>query len=759
MKTFYHAFIFLCTLALTILHIDSNAQVNNCPGCVPDVSCTISPAYPSLCPKKLPDGKVGLAYDQTLSSYMPAYFIDPGTGINLTLLEIEILNIVNLPYGLSWTSNIYPNKVYYPSSNPPTTEHGCVRICGTPLLTSSDSIKVDFRVKVDAGIGGIVTQNKSFKIAINILAGSSGNSGFSVTNGTGCAPITSSFQTNFPSNGNPSYSYAWNFGNGLTSPVENPPAQTYSTAGTYQVTLSTTIDTFPYMLKSVEILGSDCTDFLSDPDFYAIVKQGNTEVLNTHKAPYSASIDQIPPVQLNFNPIRLKNATYKLQIWDEDGGFGGADDSCGQVTFNGFNAGVFTQTTGALIIKYEISHQKLIFYDTVKITVYPNPSVPVIQPSPNDSVCVNDSILLSAPQASSYQWYKDTVQIVNAGQQNYTAGSNGNYALKITNSYGCSAKSAPVKLTFVPNPPKPALWTFNGTLNTNLSGFILQWYWEGQALTGANKMTYIPVLSGNYYVKASNVFGCSTHSDSVFITCPIASPIVVNPNDTACVNDTIILLASGGGSYQWYKDTIIISGANSVKYGSIQSGMYQYKVTNSFGCAVKSAPVQIQFMPNPVKPLILVSGNQLSTVSAGNTLQWYFHGQAIQGANQSNYLTKGSGYYAVEAENAAGCKTKSDSIFVNYIGIQENETRLKDLNIYPNPSKGIIQIDFTGEETAQYTFQLLDLLGRTLQEETANILSGKKFEKKMDISIYGSGMYMLMIQSPNHQSVSKIIIE
>jgi PKD repeat protein len=61
---------------------------------------------------------------------------------------------------------------------------------------------------------------------------------FSV-NGLGCTvPLTVTFNNTGSSGAG--YSYNWNFGNSQTSPIANPPSQTYSSAGTYNVSLTIT---------------------------------------------------------------------------------------------------------------------------------------------------------------------------------------------------------------------------------------------------------------------------------------------------------------------------------------------------------------------------------------------------------------------------------------------------------------------------------------------------------------------------------------
>jgi len=71
-------------------------------------------------------------------------------------------------------------------------------------------------------------------------------------NGLGCTvPLTVSFANTGSSGAN--YSYNWSFGNNQTSTSANPPSQTYSSAGTYNVTLTITNTT------------SQCTATVTEP--------------------------------------------------------------------------------------------------------------------------------------------------------------------------------------------------------------------------------------------------------------------------------------------------------------------------------------------------------------------------------------------------------------------------------------------------------------------------------------------------------------
>ena len=56
----------LATLLLLAIPRTAYAQ---CEGCVPDLGCTASPAFPTLCPATAPDATAGLYYEVDLDVY------------------------------------------------------------------------------------------------------------------------------------------------------------------------------------------------------------------------------------------------------------------------------------------------------------------------------------------------------------------------------------------------------------------------------------------------------------------------------------------------------------------------------------------------------------------------------------------------------------------------------------------------------------------------------------------------------------------
>jgi hypothetical protein len=492
-----------------------NVAWSQCPGCMVNAGCTVSPAAPTICPDTLPDGTAMQVYAEDISFYLPAEFVDDGTGFTVSLDQMTVLNVTGLPYGLNWETNAV-NNIYYPSSNPPATEHGCARICGTPLMPGNYTVTVFVRAEVTvSGIGQTVDDN--FTLPLRILAASSSNSNFSINNPMGCVPLITGFVNNLPSGGNSGYSYLWNFGNGNQSTLENPPAQNYLTAGSYTVSMQTTIDTIGYFLNSVSVLAATgCNDSpFSAPDYYFILKQGGTTL---YTSGYIDNTD--PPVTFSFTPISLSNVTYDLEIWEYDTGLAGDDDYCGTVSFNGHTAGTQTLTSGSLIASFTIDHPVLVINATDTIEVYPSPQVSAIVFLPNDSICAGDSIelMVQATGAMSYQWYRDTLAILNATDSIYYAKQSGTYYCEAMNSFGCRTLSNEKEIVVIPNPPKPTFWITGNTLNTNLGGYFLQWYFEGDPINGATGMVCAVTATGNYFLVATNNFGCTNVSDTVYVT-------------------------------------------------------------------------------------------------------------------------------------------------------------------------------------------------------------------------------------------------
>lgn len=507
-------------VSLIALLVYSQAVNAQCPGCIIDQGCTVNPAAPTLCPAVLPDGLQNTPYDENVTFYMPAQFVT--SGFNVTLNQITVTNITGMPQGLNWQTSASPSNVFYPSSNPPATERGCVKICGTPAVFGQFNIIVSVTAEVTTPIGN-VTQNETFSLPILITSPPGANSSFSYNPSFGCSPLDVDFEATILPFGLEEVTYDWDFGNGSTSTLQIPPTQTYQTPDTYYVSLNT--KKYAYRLSSVSVstTGSNwCGDIeepslpfvgcTSSPDIYfEFTNNGATQTSSTIDDQNSATFSNLTYV--------LGDPLISLQFYDED--LISGNDNLGLFLYTVTGPGTFNISTseisGTFIIDTVFSQQ---FTDIDTVIVFPTPAVPVISASGNVEFCQGDSVTLSvAANNSTFQWYlNDTTMMIGNVFPDLTVNTSGSYSVVETNEFGCNNLSANQNVIVNPLPAAPSLIVDGGYINSSATG-NLQWYFNGSPITGATQANLLYTDTGMYTLAVTTVDGC-VNSSTVQITTP-----------------------------------------------------------------------------------------------------------------------------------------------------------------------------------------------------------------------------------------------
>jgi len=98
--------------------------------------------------------------------------------------------------------------------------------------------------------------------------------------------------------------------------------------------------------------------------------------------------------------------------------------------------------------------------------------------------------------------------------------------------------------------------------------------------------------------------------------------------------------------------------------------------------------------------------------------------------------------------NGDGCESNCTST----LGVNENETKKKNLIIIPNPTKNFIQIQNKLNSIESFEYKIFDLLGRIIK-------SGKsKYNEQINIESLTNGNYIIQIEMENgEKSAYKII--
>ncbi|MCD8529389.1 MAG: T9SS type A sorting domain-containing protein [Flavobacterium sp.] len=85
--------------------------------------------------------------------------------------------------------------------------------------------------------------------------------------------------------------------------------------------------------------------------------------------------------------------------------------------------------------------------------------------------------------------------------------------------------------------------------------------------------------------------------------------------------------------------------------------------------------------------------------------------------------------------------------------LSSNDNILGSLKVYPNPAKGIVNIDLAGTVTGETTYELFDVQGRkVISKVSSNAIETLNVENLSD------GIYMLSIQNGSAKTTKKVVI-
>jgi Secretion system C-terminal sorting domain len=526
---------FTFPLVFSVILSSKTMAQSGCPGCI--VNLPVLPAD-TIYLGTTPDGVAGEYYDADMSFRMPktttpVNATDPSTPAGLPISNITIVAVVNVPPGLSWEAN-------QTSFNPSNQTDGCVKFCGTPLQPGTYNVEVFVTATVLT-----LSQSTSFSFPIIIAPANSSSEGFTMFNNSGCGEVTVSFLNNLPSNGLQGYTYNWDFGNGTTSALENPPPVIYDEPGVYEVNYSANIDTFGYEVTTVRVLNTGCDDavFNIPPDLYLKVKDPLGNLIVTTNIQDNVSF----PAIFNIN-LPLTDGIYELEVRDDDT-FG--SESCGYVYFTKTNTG--TLVSGELEVQVDIIHPVTTLQSTGTVTVYEKPTAPVIMPNGTVDLCDGEEIELVADYDQNLQWYQDTTVLFGEIGQSLQIDHAGQFWLEYTSLDGCKAQSEVVEVNLLPLPNAPT-FTVTGNeyavANPDLlpADYSLQWYMDGNLLPGETGSVYCLMQPGVFLMTlevTDNTTGCANEfslgvSFNAAYTCASASneisalagSLVLAPNPT-----------------------------------------------------------------------------------------------------------------------------------------------------------------------------------------------------------------------------------
>jgi len=557
----------LLPFALLFTHLLS-AQ---CGTCDPDLDCIVSPPYPTICPNAFPDATAGEYYEENMTFYIPQTFYEPSADLDVVFEQVLVTGVTGLPFGMSVELN-NPTGVYIPAES----EHGCARLCGTPISPGNYVVTINIVATVFVPSFGItLNQADAFQLPLTVLEGEGGNFSFTYGPAIGCDSALVSFQGLLNAAPNPT-TWAWDFGNGNTSNAQFPPVQLYGDTGIYTVSLLTQFEQFVITQINVTSVNNNwCGDveeptcdgiFGILPDIFVQVRDASSNLL--YQSP--ATSNTLTGSWTNLNVV-ANNGPFTIQVWDEDaisanddlGTFSFTISSSGTINFSG-NGG----TSGFLVVSTQISDT---FYNEEVITIFPSPN-PILEYDESANV-----LFVSDSTAIAYTWYFNGEPLFGVNGSEHVPANPGVYYVVVQNGFNCFSASN----EYIICPSVSAQYTAaSGVVSVSGNYQSYQWFFNGEPIVGATNAFYQITEFGTYSVMITTSYGCEVMSSTV-LACPTVS-ISVD------LETGVLSVPEGFLTYTWVRNGIPVAGGNTNSIVMTQGGNYWVIVTTDYGCSISS---------------------------------------------------------------------------------------------------------------------------------------------------------------------------
>jgi hypothetical protein len=301
---------------------------------------------------------------------------------------------------------------------------------------------------------------------------------------------------------------------------------------------------------------------------------------------------------------------------------------------------------------------------TKSVTVQAKPSATAIAASAT-TFCEGGSVAINANTGSglTYGWLKNNAVIPLQTGATYTAATQGNYRVIVTNSNLCSDTSGVVAVTVNINSSATAAaagaTTFcnggNVIINANTgSGLSYQWLNNNSPVNLATSSSYLAVTSGNYSVIVTDANTCRDTSTGVTVTVntnPVATAAAAGAA-TFCDGGNVMINAPAGFTYQWLHNGSVIGSETSGSYSASVTGDYSVIITDLNSC--RDTSVDVSVTVNELPEVFTVTGG--GSFCAGGT------GVAIGLDNSEN----GINYQLFNGTSAAGTPVAGTGFSISF---------------------------------------------------------------------------------------------
>ena len=358
-----------------------------------------------------------------------------------------------------------------------------------------------------------------------------------------------------------------------------------------------------------------------------------------------------------------------------------------------------------------------------------------LQATGGGSVCSGSSVTLSmttwASPNNTYQWNDASGVISGETSSTYTTSITGTYSLTVTTSAGCTATSSGLAITIISLNPPSGLSTSNiqidaATMNwsavTDADHYDIRMRVQGSSswtialnyLYGTSKEKFNLTSATTYDWEIRSV--CSFDNSSVsawsstesFTTAsPCTTP--TNPDELNITTTTADLVWDAIPGSWGYRLMYLQNGAawNTIVFDTINTNI-----------------------------------DAISGLNPGITYKWRVKGLCdASGGNNSSWT--GWQFFST---------TSSNRITAGDVDLGIN------LNIFPNPTRGLFNISFVTEKVDNFEITIVDACGKLVSQDDKQDFIGE-YTKQVDLSDSPRGIYMIQIRTQNSFVSKRIVLQ
>lgn len=247
------------------------------------------------------------------------------------------------------------------------------------------------------------------------------------------------------------------------------------------------------------------------------------------------------------------------------------------------------------------------------------------------------------------------------------------------------------------------------------------------------------------------VSGCSSSDTASVTVFPAVADIVPDGIIDLCEGSTVtVSVQQTLSSYDWW---FTADGTNWSSLGTNSTadvddgGKVAVSGVDGDGCDVfDTADVILRPLPNvDITATALTNGNvQLDVTSGYVGYLW------DDGSIGETLVVTENGIYTVTVTDEFGCE---GTAFFNVFNVGIEDPIARQVDIYPNPTQGAVQVAWPSEWVGNASLSVIDLQGRTIMNTTSN-----EQLQTLDLSGLAPGHYVLQITSPEGVGKTALVI-